>query len=151
MPSADDDAAIDDAIKKQGLSGGDLVAHLGKIGTKNGFLFLDTCHAGAIRLDTGPARINQESGRYILVASQSIQEALNSYDGKNGVFAYAVLEGLKGKARPSSSTGPVDDIDLGFYVANRVEELAKQQNHDQSSSFKISAEDARRFPIGQPP
>jgi len=150
MPASDDDAAIDDAIKKQGLSGGDLVTHLGKIGAKNGFLFLDTCHAGAIRLDTGPARINQESGRYILVASQSIQEALDSFDGKNGVFAYAVLEGLKGKAR-QSSTGPVDDIDLGFYVANRVEELAKQKNRDQSSSFKISAEDARRFPIGQPP
>src|SRR6185312_11615764 len=112
MPSADDDAAVENAIKKQGLSGGDLVTHLGKIGTKNGFLFLDTCHAGAIRLDTGPARINQESGRYILVASQSIQEALDSYDGKNGVFAYAVLEGLKGKAR-QSSTGPVDDIELG--------------------------------------
>lgn len=150
MPAADDDAAIENAIKNQGLSGGDLVTHLGKIGTKNGFLFLDTCHAGAIRLDTGPARINQESGRYILVASQSIQEALDSYDGKNGVFAYAVLEGLKGKAR-QSPTGPVDDIDLGFYVASRVEELAKLKAHDQSSSFKISAEDARRFPIGQPP
>ena len=150
MPGDDSDAAIDDAIKKQGLSGEDLVAHLGKINTKNGFLFLDTCHAGAIRLDTGPARINQESGRYILVASQSIQEALDSFDGKNGVFAYAVLEGLKGKAR-QGGTGPVDDIDLGFYVSGRVEELAKQQNHDQSSSFKISAEDARRFPIGQPP
>jgi WD40 repeat protein len=150
MPSSDSDTAIDDAIKQQGLSGEDLVAHLGKIDTKNGFLFLDTCHAGAIRLDTGPARINQESGRYILVASQSIQEALDSYDGKNGVFAYAVLEGLKGKARQGGS-GPVDDIDLGFYVSGRVEELAKEQNHDQSSSFKISAEDARRFPIGQPP
>ncbi|HEX3970856.1 MAG TPA: caspase family protein [Stellaceae bacterium] len=150
MPAADDDAAIDDAVKKQGLSGEALVTHLGKIGTKNGFLFLDTCHAGAIKLDTGAARINQESGRYILVASQSIQEALDSFDGKNGVFAYAVLEGLKGKARPSA-TGPVDDIDLGFYVSNRVEELAKQKDHDQSSSFKISAEDARRFPIGQPP
>jgi hypothetical protein len=150
MPSSDDDAAVTDAIKKQGLSGEMLVTHLGKIGTKNGFLFLDTCHAGAIRLDTGPARINQESGRYILVASQSIQEALDSYDGKNGVFAYAVLEGLRGKARQAQS-GPVDDIDLGFYVSNRVEELAKQKSHDQSSSFKISAEDARRFPIGQPP
>jgi hypothetical protein len=149
MPSADTDAALNDAIKKDGLSGEDLVAHLGKIGTKNGFLFLDTCHAGAIRLDTGPARINQESGRYILVASQSIQEALDSYDGKNGVFAYAVLEGLEGKAR-QNTTGPVDDIDLGFYVSSRVEELAKEHNHDQSSSFKISAEDARRFPIGQP-
>ena len=82
-------------------------------GTKNGFLFLDTCHAGAIKLDTGAARINQESGRYILVASQSVQEALDSFDGKNGVFAYAVIEGLKGKAR-QSATGPVDDIDLGF-------------------------------------
>ena len=150
LPDTDDDAAIDNAIKKQGLSGEDLVAHLGKIATKNGFMFLDTCHAGAIRLDTGPARINQKSGRYILVASQSIQEALDSYDGKNGVFADAVLEGLNGKAR-SGGTGPVDDIDLGFYVSSRVEQLAKEQNHDQSSSFKISAEDARRFPIGVPP
>jgi hypothetical protein len=144
-----DDAAIDKAIAKQGFSGEDLVMHLGKIAAKNGFLFLDTCHAGAIRLDTGPARINQESGRYILVASQRIQSALDSYDGKNGVFAYAVLEGLKGKAR-RDATRPVDNIDLGFYVSDRVAQLAKQKNYDQSSSFKISAEDARRFPIAAP-
>jgi hypothetical protein len=60
------------------------------------------------------------------------------------------LEGPESKAC-QSSTGPVDDIDLGFYVAGGVEKLAKQQNHDQSSSFKISAEDARRFPNDQPP
>ena len=149
LPDGDDDA-IDKAIAAQGFSGEDLVAHLGKIGAKNGFLFLDTCHAGAIRLDTGPARINQESGRYILVASQRIQSALDSYDGKNGVFAYAVLEGLKGKARQNQSR-PVDNIDLGFYVSDRVAQLAKQKNYDQSSSFKISAEDARRFPIAAPP
>jgi WD40 repeat protein len=150
LSDSDDDAVIDTAIKKQGFSGEDLVAHLGKIAAKNGFLFLDTCHAGAIRLDTGPARINQESGRYILVASQRIQSALDSYDGKNGVFAYAVLEGLHGKARQDPSH-PVDNIDLGFYVSDRVAQLAKQKNYDQSSSFKISAEDARRFPIAAPP
>ncbi len=150
MKDSDDDAAIDKAIATQGFSGENLVSHLGKIGAKNGFLFLDTCHAGAIHLDTGPARINQESGRYILVASQRIQSALDSFDGKNGVFAYAVLEGLRGKAR-QNPLKPVDNIDLGFYVADRVAELAKQKNYDQSSSFKISAEDARRFPIAAPP
>jgi len=150
LPDSDDDTVIDKAIVKQSLSGEDLVAHLGKIAAKNGFLFLDTCHAGAIRLDTGAGRINQESGRYILVASQKIQSALDSYDGKNGVFAYAVLEGLKGKGRRDPSQ-PVDNIDLGFFVSDRVAQLAKQQNYDQSSSFKISAEDARRFAIVAPP
>ncbi len=150
LPNSDDDAAIDKSIATQGFSGEDLVSHLGKIAAKNGFLFLDTCHAGAIRLDTGPARINQESGRYILVASQRIQSALDSYDGKNGVFAYAVLEGLHGKARQDRSH-PVDNIDLGFYVSDRVSQLAHEKNYDQSSSFKISAEDARRFPIAAPP
>jgi hypothetical protein len=61
-----------------------------------------------------------------------------------------VLEGLKGKARQNQSR-PVDNIDLGFYVSDRVAQLAKQKNYDQSSSFKISAEDARRFPIAAPP
>jgi hypothetical protein len=56
-------------------------------------------------------------------------------------------EGLKGTVR-QGGTGPVDDIDPGFYVSGRVEPLAREQNYDQSSSFKISAEDARRFPIG---
>jgi len=63
---------------------------------------------------------------------------LCAYDGKDGVFAYAVLEGLKGEARRAAN-GPVDDIDLGFYVASRVGELAKQKDHNRSSSFKISA------------
>ena len=149
MKDSDSDDEVDQEIAHQGFSGEDLVTHLGKIAAKNGFLFLDTCHAGAIHLDTGPARINQESGRYILVASQRIQSALDSYDGKNGVFAYAVLEGLKGKGRQNAAK-PVDNIDLGFYVADRVTELAKEKNYDQSSSFKISAEDARRFPISSP-
>lgn len=150
LPDTHDDAAIDKAIVAGGMSGGDLVTHLGKIAAENGFLFLDTCHSAAVRLDTGPARLNQESGRYILVAAQSDRSALDSYDGQHGVFAYAVLEGLGGKARQVQS-GPVNNIDLGFFVSSRVVQLAHEKNYDQSSSFKISAEDARRFAIVEPP
>jgi hypothetical protein len=75
---------------------------------------------------------------YASIMRTAPRPRLYAYDGKDGVFAYAVLEGLRGKAH-CAATGPVDDIDPGFYVARRVEELAKQKDHNRSSSFKISA------------
>src|SRR5262249_32805859 len=59
----------------QSFTGAMIVEALGAIKARNGFVFLDTCHAGAITLDAGASNIGHETGRYILTAASSVEEA----------------------------------------------------------------------------
>ena len=138
------DVTDPDKIAQQALGEKRLVSLLAGIPAKNGFVFLDTCHAGAFSLDYSSQLIH-ESGRYVLAAASSLEGALDSYDNKNGVFATAVLRGLGGEARPGGRE--VNQIDLGFFVAPRVAVLAREKGHTQSARFKIAAENAEPFPL----
>ena len=132
----------------QSYTGPMLVEALGAIRARNGFIFLDTCHSGAINLDTGASNIGHETGRYILTAAASVEEALDRYDDKHGVFAAAVLQALQGKS-DAGSDGIVDNFELGNFVRANVEVLAREvaPQHKQSARFKISSQDATPFPI----
>lgn len=133
-----------DAIPKQAFSEIDLVESMAAIRARNGMVFIDTCHAGAFSLDSA-SQIAHESGRYVLAASASLEEALDSYDNHNGVFATAVLRGLQGGA--AGGKAEVDNFGLGFFVRDLVKDLAAEKHHDQSARFKIATEDAKPFPI----
>jgi hypothetical protein len=133
------------AVAAEAFSEAMLVRGMAGIRAKNGMLFLDTCHAGAFSLDSA-SQLAHESGRYVLAAASSVEEALDSYDNKNGVFATAVLRGLKGSAsRPGEKA--VNNFELGFFVTPQVKKLAEEKNHRQSARFKIAADDAQPFPI----
>jgi len=125
------------------------VKSLAGIGAKNGMIFLDTCHAGALGLD-GPGQLAHETGRYLLAAATSVQEALDSYDNKNGVFATAVLRGIGGGAARRGDEA-VTNFDLGFYVKTTVGALAREKRHAQRAQFKVAADDAEPFPIAAVP
>ena len=126
------------------LSEGALVTALAAIKSNRTMLFLDTCHAGAFSLDAA-GKLAHETGRYILAAAASLEEALDSYDDKNGVFATAVLRGLSGQA--AAGRPVVDNFQLGTFVTPLVRELATELRHNQSARFKIAADDAEAFPI----
>jgi WD40 repeat protein/uncharacterized caspase-like protein len=134
-----------EAIPGGAISETALVKALGAIQSRNALVFIDTCHAGAFSLDSA-SQIAHETGRYILAASASLEEALDSYDDRNGVFATAVLRGLAGGALSSSKT-TISNFDLGLFVAPLVHQLAIERHHDQSARFKIAAEDAQPFSI----
>ena len=135
-PKAIQTAAFSEAMLVRGMAG---------IRAKNGMVFLDTCHAGAFSLDSA-SQLAHESGRYVLAGASSVEEALDSYDNKNGVFATAVLRGLRGAgARPGETV--VNNFELGFFVRPQVKQLAEEKNHRQTAQFKIAAEDAQPFPI----
>ncbi len=133
------------AITSDAFSETMLVAGMAGIRAKNGMVFLDTCHAGAFSLDSA-SQLAHESGRYVLAAASSLEEALDSYDNKNGVFATAVLRGLRGGGTRGSEK-VVNNFDLGFFVTPQVKQMAEEKNHRQSARFKIAAEDAQPFPI----
>ena len=135
------------SVPRAAISGAALVQALAAIQARNGFLFLDTCHAGAFSLDSA-SQIAHETGRYVLAASASVEEALDSYDNRNGVFATAVLRGLSGGGKGGAV---VNNFDLGFFVTPMVHQLATERHHNQSARFKIATEDAQPFPIVQVP
>lgn len=124
-----------------------LIGALSRIRARDALLFLDTCYSGAVTADA-LANVGHETGRYLLAASSSLQEALDSYDNRNGVFVYAVREGLQGRAAHGSDD-VVSALALGEYVSARVGQLARQKGHDQDAVFKTAQQELRSFPIGE--
>jgi WD40 repeat protein len=124
-----------------------LIGALSRIRARDALLFLDTCYSGAVTADA-LANVGHETGRYLLAASSSLQEALDSYDNRNGVFVYAVREGLQGRASHGSDD-VVSALALGEYVSARVGQLARQKGHDQDAVFKTAQEELHSFPIGE--
>ena len=134
------------ALGRSAIDETTLIAALSRIRARDALLFLDTCYSGAVTADA-LANVGHETGRYLLAASSSVQEALDSYDNRNGVFVYAVREGLEGRASHGADD-IVSALALGEYVSGRVGVLARQKNHDQDAVFKTAQEELHSFPIG---
>ena len=135
------------AIRAGALDDDALIGALARIRARDGFLLIDTCYAGQVALDSLSAMGN-ETGRYLLAASSSVQEALDSYDERNGVFAYALREGLRGRAA-TDPEGRVSALALGEFVSRRVPQLAREKQHDQNAVFRTASRDLHGFPLSQ--
>jgi uncharacterized caspase-like protein len=92
------------------------------------------------------ANVGQESGRYIISASSSAQEALDSYDGRDGVLIYALREAVEGDA-PHDAHGVIGALSLGEYLSARVGELARQRGHAQDAQFTAAQSELNSFPV----
>jgi uncharacterized caspase-like protein len=128
------------------LSQSILKEKLTAIKSKNVLLFLDTCYSGAMELSTFDRIHNYFGQVYLLAAASSDQEALDSYKGIDGPFAYAVIEGLTGKAARGAM---VDEHDLGMYVKSELPRLVNDVHpgHKQSASFKTAGGEIQDFPL----
>ena len=135
------------ALGRAAIDETSLIAALSRIRARDALLFLDTCYSGAVTADA-LANVGHETGRYLLAASSSLQEALDSYDNRNGVFVYALREGLQGRA-PHGADDIISALALGEYVSGRVGQLARQKGHDQDAVFKTAQEELHSFPIGE--
>lgn len=134
-----------DSLRRTGLDEDTLVGALARIRARDGFLFVDTCHAGQVTIDS-LAAIGNETGRYLLAASTSVQEALDSYDDRNGVFAYAVIEAIRGRAARDAD-GYVSALAVGEYVTRRVPVLAAEKRHRQDAVFRTAQRELRSFAL----
>ena len=132
-------------IEAGALTESTLVTSLAAIRARDTLLFIDTCYAGAVSA-ASLANVGQESGRYIISASSSAQEALDSYDGRDGVLIYALREAFSGDA-PHDSHNIIGALSLGEYLSERVTELARQRNHDQTAEFTAAQSQLNSFPV----
>lgn len=133
------------ALRRQGIEDSVLVAAIARIRARDGLLLLDTCHAGQLTMDQLSA-LGNETGRFLLAASTSVQEALDSYDDRNGVFAFAVLEALSGRAA-ADGEGRISALALGEWVMRRVPQLAAEKRHRQDAVFRTASRDLRSFSL----
>ncbi len=124
-----------------------LITALASIRARDSLLFIDTCYAGNVSA-ASLANVGQETGRYIISASSSAQEALDSYNGRDGVLIYALREAFTGDA-PHDSHGVVGALSLGEYISERVGELARQRNHTQDAEFTAAQSQLNSFPVGE--
>ena len=122
------------------------MAALGRIKAQNVLLMLDTCYSGAFPAEAA-GTISNETGLMVLSASNTVEEALDGYDDKNGVFAYALLQALSGKA--AGPTGVVDATSVGLYIRDVVPQLAEEKRHSQRPQLFIARSTAP-FPLTEP-
>ncbi|PGH55415.1 hypothetical protein CRT60_19090 [Azospirillum palustre] len=137
------------AITRQGLSEKDLNRLVSAIAARNVLVLLDTCHSGAVSAGTVDKLYQDMGQRYLLAASSEQEEALDSYDGRNGIFAHAVLEGLRGKALLPGDEA-VYNLTLGQYVNRAVPRLAREKRWNQSAIFKTGGNELNPFPLAAP-
>ena len=147
IPADMNDISTWKSMAAQAIDEGTLVAALARIRARDALLFVDTCHSGKLTLDN-LANLGHETGRYLLTASTSVQEALDSYDNRNGVFVYAVREALEGKAGKDAA-GDIGALTLGEYVSQRVGVLARRRGHRQDAVFRAAQTDLHSFPIAK--
>ncbi|HYZ60977.1 MAG TPA: hypothetical protein VE650_00875 [Acetobacteraceae bacterium] len=136
-----------DAVARSAVEESALVTALSRIRARNGLLLLDTCYSGQVTAEN-LANVGHETGRYLLAASSSLQEALDSYDNRNGVFLFAVREALGGRAARDGD-GVISALSVGEYVSHRVGELAREKGHEQDAVFRSAQSDLRAFPLAK--
>jgi hypothetical protein len=135
------------AIEQGAITETTLISALAQVRARDTLLFIDTCYAGAVSA-ASLANVGQETGRYIISASSSAQEALDSYNGHDGVLIYALRQAFAGEA-PHDSQGVIGALSLGQYMSQEVGELARERNHTQDAEFTAAQSQLNSFPVGK--
>ena len=96
---------------------------------------LDACQSGgALELmaargvseEKAIAQLARTTGTFWLAASGSEQYATEFEKLNHGVFTYAIIEGLSGKADGGNKDGSITIKELSAYIENRVPELSQE-------------------------
>jgi uncharacterized protein YjbI with pentapeptide repeats len=101
-------------------------------------VILDSCYSGSAKISKGDeenaakvgrttiedkSRKLQGQGKYILSASQALQEAYALTTGEHSIFTYYLLEGLKGNTKSIDGKGNVTPDSLGKYAYKEIMSL----------------------------
>ncbi|MGC4022420.1 MAG: caspase family protein [Cyclobacteriaceae bacterium] len=123
-----------DQLQNKGLSGNELRDYLTQIRSTKQIVLMDACHSGgalkgmnvrAVASDEKAIVQLARSSGVVWIASSGTKQFATEFDVlKHGVFTYALLEALDGKADNGDKKITVNEIK--FYMEDRVPELTKQ-------------------------
>jgi WD40 repeat protein len=141
-------------LRSKGISGAELGEYLTQIKSRKQIVLTDACHSGGI-IKTGikvRAAANDEraivqlarsSGVVWIASSGSKQFATEFEQLKHGVFTYALLEALDGKADNGDRKVTVNELKI--FMEERVPELTKQYGGE--AQYPIGYITGNDFPI----
>ncbi|UII33484.1 caspase family protein [Fulvivirga ulvae] len=119
-------------LKEKGISATDLKNHLSKVKSQKQLILMDACHSGgAVKSINVRAAASEEkaivqlarSSGVVMIASSGTQQFASEFEVlEHGVFTYALLEGLDGKA--DSGDNKITVNELKIFMEERVPELS---------------------------
>jgi len=125
----------DKLLKEKAISANDMLEFSKKIEAQKQMFIIDACQAGAT-LETiahrgadrekAIAKLARSTGTYFILASGAVQFASEAKELEHGLFTYAILEALQGKADGGVLDKTITAFELKSYVENRVPELTKK-------------------------
>jgi WD40 repeat protein len=143
-----------DQLKAKGISGAELGEYLTQIKSRKQIVLTDACHSGGI-IKTGIrvraaatderaiVQLARSSGVVWIASSGSKQFATEFDQLKHGVFTYALLEALDGKADNGDRKITVNELKI--FMEERVPELTKQFGGE--AQYPIGYITGNDFPI----
>ncbi|WP_193771519.1 caspase family protein [Candidatus Magnetaquicoccus inordinatus] len=121
------------AVQEQGISAHHFKEHVARIGAQKVILLFDACESGAAMqafAEFGSKRsmalLSRSTGIHIATATMGTQSASELTDLGHGVFTYALLEGMKGKADRKPRDGQVSVSELLEFVQQYVPFLSQK-------------------------
>ncbi|MBF0184346.1 MAG: caspase family protein [Magnetococcales bacterium] len=130
------------AVQDQGISSQSFKEHVAHIGAQKVVLLFDACESGAAMqafAEFGNKRsmalLSRATGIHIASATMGSQSASELTDLGHGVFTYALLEGMKGKADRKPNDGQVSVSELLAFVQQYVPFL--NQKYETSSMTPV--------------
>ncbi len=125
----------DELLKEKAISTEELLNLSKDIAAGKQLFILDACQAGGAltafnargaNREKAVAQLARSTGSFFLLASGAIQYASEARELEHGIFTYAILEALEGKADGSSGDDKITANELKSYVEDRVPELTQQ-------------------------
>lgn len=125
----------DNLLKEKAISSDELLTLSKEIAAGKQLFILDACQAGGALnafsargadREKAVAQLARSTGTFFLLASGAIQYASEAKELEHGIFTYAILEALEGKADGSEGDDKITASELKSYVEDRVPELTQK-------------------------
>ncbi len=136
-----------ESLKKQGIASSVLQLYIVQSHAKQIFLLIDSCKSGAV-LDTFSdydskrsfTLLSYKSGIHIAAASAKDQVTYELPTLGHGIFTYALLQGLEGKADIKPSDGNISVEELLCYIRQEMPVIISMYNKKAPQWRKIPAQ-----------
>lgn len=135
------------------ISPGELSSKIDRIKAGQTLIFADTCHAATQRLKGNKSRhtgtvsdlrsMLEGKGKLLFASCTDDEKSVESRDKEHGVFTYALLNAIKGKAVPDNKEY-LDSDELWPYLQHHVPDLARKEGGKQTPD-KSGHETGRLF------
>jgi len=125
----------DQVLSDKAVSANELLKLSMQVAARKQMFILDACQAGGALTsfnhrggtrEKAVAQLARSTGTFFLLASGAIQYASEANDLKHGIFTYALLEGLEGKADGGMLDKKITANELKGYVEDRVPQLTQE-------------------------